>query len=97
MARSLNLNRCIVKDNAIVVDGMVLVDCDLLADWLFQIKLLIFMYGNLILNVMTKKCSDAGKSISSLKTICTLSLDDNIIYVYINLRYKLLLPGKTFL
>ena len=59
-----------------MVDGMVLVDCNLLADWLFQEKLLIFMYGNLILNVMTKKCSDAGKSNSSLKTICTISLDN---------------------
>ena len=62
-----------------------LVDCNLPADWLFQEKLLIFMYGNLVLNVMTKKCSDAGKSISSLKTIFIFSLDNNNIIIYVNL------------
>lgn len=76
MAGSFNLNWLIIKDNAIVVDGMLLIDCDLLAYWLFQIKLLIFMYGDLILNVMTKQCSDAGKSICSLKTIRIFSLDN---------------------
>ena len=32
------------------------------------------MYRNLILNVVTKKCSDAGKTFCSLKTICIFSL-----------------------
>ena len=76
MARSLDLNRPIIKDDAIIFDGMLLIGCDLLVDWLFQIKLLILMYGDLTLNVMTEQCSDAGKTICSLKTIRIFSLDN---------------------
>ena len=63
-------------------DGTLLIKLNLFADWLLQIELMIFRYGDLILNVMSKKCSNAGKSLRSMKPIFRFSLDSNDSIMY---------------